>query len=234
MLEWKILLAFTALVAAGVAAALWRGADSRARLLRGQKDELEADLEAVTSELARERKSRGRQAEELAGLRKRADKAKKRGAKSTPAPLGTASRVQDLVVALEAAGRERDQIRAERDGLAADLAQLESRIEVEAQAASAQAAASEAALEPAAPDSGPQGHDEAPLAEARERLVKLENELQLAHQTQVRTRKRMATQDQLYAALRGELEAKKDRLRTQEEQLQRLQALKVAVLDRVD
>ena len=121
MLEWKILLAFIGLVAAGLAAALWRRADSRAQLLRGQKEKLEADLEAVASELEREKKSRGRQAEELASFRKRADKAKKRSAKSVPPPLGTASRVQDLVVALEDARRERDQIRAERDGLAADL-----------------------------------------------------------------------------------------------------------------
>lgn len=227
MLEWKILLAFAGLVATGLATLLWRGANSRALLLRGQKQELELELEAVRSELAREKKSRGRQAEELASLRKRADKAKKRSAKSAPAPLGTASRVQDLVVALEGAGRERDQIRAERDGLAGELARLESRIEVEARATQAQAAASEAAP----PDSDSQGSDEALLAETRERLVKLENELQLAHQTQARTRKRMANQDQLYAALRGELEIKKDRLRTQEEQLQRLQALEAAVLD---
>jgi chromosome segregation ATPase len=229
MLEWKILLAFAGLVATGLATLLWRGANSRELLLRGQKQELELELEAVRSELAREKKSRGRQVEELASLRKRADKAKKRSAKSAPAPLGTASRVQDLVVALEDAGRERDQIRAERDGLAGELARLESRIEVEARATQAQAQA--AASEAAPPDSDSQGSDDALLAETRERLVKLENELQLAHQTQARTRKRMANQDQLYAALRGELEIKKDRLRTQEEQLQRLQALKAAVLD---
>ncbi len=222
MLEWEILLALIGLGAAGLAVALWRGADSRARVLRGQKEKLEAKLEAVTSEFAREKKSRGRQAEELASFRKRSDKAKKRSAKSAPQPLGTASRVQDLVLALEEASRERDQIRTERDGLAAELARLKSRIAVEAQAA-----ASEAAL----PESGSQGSHEAELAEAGERLVKLENELQLAHQMQARARKRMANQDQLYAALRGELEAKKDRLRTQQEQLQRLQALKVAVLD---
>ncbi len=227
MLEWEILLALIGLGAAGLAVALWRGADSRARVLRGQKEKLEAKLEAVTSEFAREKKSRGRQAEELASFRKRSDKAKKRSAKSAPQPLGTASRVQDVVLALEEASRERDQIRTERDGLAADLARLKSRIAVEAQAARAQAAASEAAL----PESGSQGSHEAELAEAGERLVKLENELQLAHQMQARARKRMANQDQLYAALRGELEAKKDRLRTQQEQLQRLQALKVAVLD---
>ena len=231
MLEWEILLALIGLGAAGLTAALWRAADSRAQLLQGQKNELEANLKAVTSELAHEEKSRQRQAEEIANLRKRADKAKKRSAKSAAQPLGTASRVQDLVVALEDAQRERNRIGAERDALCAELSQLRSRMEVEARAARAQAAASEAALRPAQPESGSQASVEAPLAEARERLVKLESELQLAHQTTARARKRIANQEQLYAALRGELEAKKDRLRTQEEQLQRLQALKVAVLD---
>jgi hypothetical protein len=44
-------------------------------------------------------------------------------------------------------------------------------------------------------------------------------------------RKRMSNQEQLYASIRAELDVKKDRLRTQEEQLQRLQALKVSVVD---
>ncbi len=231
MLEWEILWALMGLGAAGLAAALWRSANSRAQLLRGQKQALEANLEAVTSELAREKKSRQSQAEELGSFRKRADRAKRRSTKSTPQPLGTASRLQDLVVALEDAGREREGLRAERDGLAADFARLKSRMQVEARAARVQAAAPVAATEPAVPESDSQNSQESELAEARERLVKLESELQLAHQTEARARKRMANQDQLYASLRGELEAKKDRLRTQEEQLQRLQALKVAVLD---
>ena len=39
----------------------------------------------------------------------------------------------------------------------------------------------------------------------------------------------MRTQDALYASLRGELEAKKDRLRTQQEELERLRALEVVL-----
>ena len=56
-------------------------------------------------------------------------------------------------------------------------------------------------------------------------------ELGIARGTEARMRKRMSNQEQLYASLRAELDVKKDRLRTQEEQLQRLQALKVAVID---
>jgi hypothetical protein len=44
-------------------------------------------------------------------------------------------------------------------------------------------------------------------------------------------RTKVRTQDQLYLVMRGELEAKKDRLRTQQEELERLQAFKVAVID---
>ena len=47
----------------------------------------------------------------------------------------------------------------------------------------------------------------------------------------VRLRKRVDNQERLYASVRAELEVKKDRLRTQEEQIQRLEALKVAVAD---
>ncbi len=53
----------------------------------------------------------------------------------------------------------------------------------------------------------------------------------LARQTEARMRKRMDNKEQLYASLRAELDVKKDRLRTQEEQMQRLQALKAAVLE---
>ena len=44
-----------------------------------------------------------------------------------------------------------------------------------------------------------------------------------------RMRKRVTNQEQLYASLRAELDVKKDRLRTQEEQIQRLQALQAAI-----
>ncbi len=69
------------------------------------------------------------------------------------------------------------------------------------------------------------------MASALEREKKLQSELEIARQSDLRVRKRMSNQEMLYASLRAELDVKKDRLRTQEEQLQRLQALKVAVID---
>jgi len=67
------------------------------------------------------------------------------------------------------------------------------------------------------------------LGEATELVAKMTEELKLAKETELRTRKRMNNQEQLYASVRAELDVKKDRLRTQEEQIQRLQAMKVVV-----
>jgi len=46
-----------------------------------------------------------------------------------------------------------------------------------------------------------------------------------------RLRGRLRTQESVYAQLRGELEAKKDRLKTQREELERLRAYKVTLID---
>jgi len=72
---------------------------------------------------------------------------------------------------------------------------------------------------------------QASLVQARARIEELSAEVEAARRTELRLRKRADNQEQLYASVRGELEVKKDRLRTQEEQLQRLRALKVAVLE---
>ncbi|MBW2496839.1 MAG: hypothetical protein JRF61_06150, partial [Deltaproteobacteria bacterium] len=64
-----------------------------------------------------------------------------------------------------------------------------------------------------------------------ERLSELEGQLDEARTNEARLRKRIARQEELYAALRGELEVKKDRLRAQTEQIERLQALKVTVVE---
>ncbi len=44
-------------------------------------------------------------------------------------------------------------------------------------------------------------------------------------------RQKLSTHEKLYVAIHGELAAKKDRLRGQTEELERLRALKVAVID---
>ena len=229
MLDLILLVAVVAVVGAVVFALLWRRAESGLRAREAEKDGLEASMRELELAVQKERKARSRQAEELAELRKRTDKAKRRQGKGVAQPMGTASRIQDLEEAGEKAALERDRLRAERDGLVEELAKLRTRIEVEVQARAKQSKPVAVAI--TSPDPVSTTIIEASLTEAKQRIGELESEAQLARQTEARLRKRMDNQDQLYASLRSELEVKKDRLRTQEEQLQRLQALKVAVLD---
>ncbi len=233
-----VLIGVTLAVVLGLAR-MWRSAEARASLLSADKEKLVGDREELTARLSREVQARKKQSGELAAQRKRVDKAKKRKAKGVPdLPLGTASRIGDLEDQIERVERERDRSRAEREQLAQQVAQLEARVEFSARAAEAASAAkleavtAVSAAESDAPVSG-SGLEavRAELSESRERASKLAEELEVAKQAEVRMRKRMNNQERLYASIRAELDVKKDRLRAQEEKIQRLQALKVAVAD---
>jgi hypothetical protein len=208
---------------------LWRRADARAATWEAKATTREAKAKRLGTELSRESQARKRQAEELTALRKRADKSKRRKMKGFDQPLGTSARIRDHETEVERLRLERDRALSEKQALTDSLSELESEL-----------ARSRRALEEAtAPRSIPEPSTlEAALEESRselasslEKATKLEDGLELARETEVRMRKRMRNQEILYASLRAELDVKKDRLRTQEEQLQRLQALKVAVLD---
>ena len=212
-----------AVIAATALTLLWRRAEARIVAQEEALEGLRSERESLTAGLSRERRARTEQGEELATLRKRVDKAKKRSARAEKGaadlPLGTASRIADLEAQIERVERERDRSRAEREQLAAQVGNLEARLEVARRPA-----------QPAAPPATPDAEREAArLAEAVERVDKLENQLELAKQSEVRMRRRMATQEQLYASIRAELDVKKDRLRAQEEKIQRLEALSAAV-----
>ena len=212
---------------------LWRTAEGRAAALEIEATGMAAKAERLGTELSKEARARRRQSEELANLRKRADKTKRRKNKGVDQPLGTSQRIRDHEAEVERVGFERDRANSERDEIAKSIADLE-----------LQLASSSRALEKAtAPRSEPTASEaeatalgaieesRGELASALERAKKLESELEIARQTEARMRKRMNNQEVLYASMRAELDVKKDRLRTQEELLQRLQALKVAVID---
>ena len=224
--EW-ILIVASLMAIAGIAY-LWRASEARAAQLSAANGKLESEREDLKVRLARESQARKKQADELAIHRKRADKIKKRETRTSPEqPLGTASRIADLESELGRALRERNQSQLEREQLASQIAKLEARIEVSARAAEVARATPVVTVEPPAdPD---QEALAAQLAERTERLGKLESELDEAKIAASRMRKRMSNQEQLYASVRAELDVKKDRLRTQEEQIQRLQALKASV-----
>ena len=60
-------------------------------------------------------------------------------------------------------------------------------------------------------------------------LGELRGELEKTRKDTSRLREKNKTQEQLYVSIRGELQAKKDRLRTQTEELERIRALKVVL-----
>lgn len=216
-------------------ARLWRSAEARAETLVGEVERLSEERADLVTRLSRDSAKQKKQADELAELRKRAEKTRKRQAKGAPdMPLGTAARIRDLEEQIVRVESERDRSRTEREALAAQVAQLEARAQVATRAESRPAPATPIAEDEAAPSSksgGPSGVEaiEAQLAESRARIAQLAAELSDARETEARLRKRVTNQEQLYASLRAELDVKKDRLRTQEEQIQRLQALKAAI-----
>jgi chromosome segregation ATPase len=229
MLDGTTWLALGVIAGALVLARLWRTAESRADRLQTEVETLAAEGKQLASSLSKEVQARKRQAEELATLRNKADKAKRRQAKPVDQPLGTTARIRDHEAQLERVQIERDRGNAERDVLVQEVGRLEARLAVSARALEDArapipvpiASETENALERVT----------AELATSREQVTKLNDELEVGRRTEGRMRKRTANQEQLYASLRSELDVKKDRLRTQEEQLQRLQALKVAVME---
>jgi chromosome segregation ATPase len=225
--------ALSLLLLLAVAAAAWLGyarqaVEKRRLALAAELEALEVERKDLLRRLDHEAQARKKQGEELAELRRRADKARRRAEKAPEAPLGTASRIRDVEVELERAQVALRRAELERDQHARSAAALQVErdalsLRVEDASAPARAAAEQGRIE--------LEQVRSELAAVREQCAKQGEELGLARQTEARMRKRMDNQEQLYASLRAELEVKKDRLRAQEEQLQRLQALKVAVVD---
>jgi len=240
---WAIGLAGGALLALGW---LWRRAEGRVARLAEQREQLESRCRELEASVERGEKARQRQAEELSSFRRKADKTRKRESRASPLPLGTAARVQDLEAAL--ARSERDRLRAEREceRLEQERSRLEGLLAVRARAPmppppppAAAAIGSELPATRAAVPASVEGISadelearvEAAQAADRKRISELEEALASRERDGARLKKRIANQEQLYAAVRAELALKKDRLRAQEEQIERLQALQVTLVD---
>lgn len=206
----------------------WRKAEKRSLDLAAAVAALEGERKDWIRRADHESHARKKQSEELAELRRRADKARRRAEKPPEAPLGTAARIRDIEVELERAQIALRRVEAERDQHArSEATLLAERDRLAKQLEDASAPARAAAEQGRAELERVQGE----LAAMREQHAKQSELLELARQTELRIRKRMDNQEQLYASLRAELDIKKDRLRAQEEQIQRLQALKAAVID---
>ena len=226
---WIVALVFGVL--SGLLAASWRRGAGRVAELEARAASLDAERARVEGALAKESAARAKLAEELAGHRRKADKARRREARTPEVPLGTATRIRDFeerIARAEAAG---ERLRAERDALAARVAELEAGRAADAERVrAAEAKPAPAPVVMPAPDAAAALEAlRGELAASQERVTKLEAEIEQARLVEARMRKRTSNQEQLYASLRAELDVKKDRLRAQEELIQRLQDRKSVV-----
>ena len=230
MIGWGLLASLGALTA--WLGWLWRKADAARSDLEASVAELVQSLDALQTKLARETEGRKRQAEELSDFRRRADKARRRSSRSQKPggdrPVGTATRMADLETRLAAAERDRDRARAECDRLSNEGEHLRAEASAARRLAETEARRSSEPVEVA---EGPTPVTAEASADLEARLEELGEALEASKRNEARLRKRMGTQEQLYASLRAELEVKKDRLRAQEERIQRLEAFRVVVSD---
>jgi chromosome segregation ATPase len=196
-----------------------------ATLLEERGQELEVTQKRLEQRSA-ELRARG---EEISELRKKHDKLKRRAGDEREEEKGAPARIRALETELEA---ERADSRAARDEIvrlhgeaeraAAELARVTGELE--------RARSSLAEVTPLADRSELDAlHRRAEAAE--EQRGKLSAELDGARRDAAKYKGRWETLDKTYLVLRGELELKKDELRTQRAEIERLRALEVVLVE---
>jgi chromosome segregation ATPase len=182
---------------------------------------LNGELRAAREQLEKASAKQRRSGDELADLRKRLDKLRRREGKGPKGPASTGTsgaQLQAVERELEETRQVRDAARSEATGLSLELTRL-------------RAERSEPPPERPSLDNAAIESLQASQREAAEQGDSRARELQAAATEIARLKGKVGTQESLYVSMRGELEAKKDRLRRQQEEIERLQALKVVVVD---
>jgi chromosome segregation ATPase len=193
----------------------------------GRAAELARDLDRVETELHDARQ----QLEKRAGAERR-----------------RADQERDTRRKLEKAKKRVNQVRAEQQEEMERVRQLETQLrQREAELKAMREELARASASPISPDRVKER--ETAIAEAKQALSNLttraekaeaaadaakiakEEATRMLEKEVARLRRKTATQETLYASIRSELEIKKDRLRAQTEELERLRAYKVAVID---
>jgi chromosome segregation ATPase len=205
-----VAIAIVAIARARAAARDAGDSDRKAESLRDQLTASRERLEDIESK-------RRRAGEELVDLRHKLDKAKKRATRTDGRPQhASPAGSQDFEKDLEIARQARDAAREEVQKLSDEVARLRSQVR------------SDAARKPILDNAAIEAlQGRATRLEAE--LGELAGELGQARKEAARLREKNKTQEQLYVSIRGELQAKKDRLRTQTEELERIRALKVVL-----
>ena len=213
------------LAVAGLAVGMFFFARARSAQSVLQKEreavfKLTEQLEDARSAREREVKQRGSHAAEVAELRKRLEKAKRRAAKAEPskATSEAASALSDLESQVEEARQARDEARQEAEGLSSELSRLRKSSSIP-----------QPPVEKPVLDNGAVANLQKELEAARSSLTQARAENEAREKTHQKLKRKVDTQELLYVSMRSELDAKKDRLRTQQEELERLMALKAVL-----
>ena len=199
-----------------------RSAAGEASKAWAENEKLSGDLKSVRDQLGKQSTKLAKHDEEVAGLRKRLDKAKRRGGASggSGGSGGGGESVSATLVEreaeLEEARQARDAARSEAEGLTDELRRLRTELAAKPQEEPSAESVELEELRQAG----------AKAAQALAESTQAQEELRAA---KARLKKKVDTQELLYVALRTELEAKKDRLRGQQELIERLQALEVSL-----
>ncbi len=208
-------------IAAAAAALLFqrvRTADASRAALGVELGAARSELEALQKRVEQTRTDLRSRGEELGELRKKHDKLKKRAGESLEEEKAQPARIRTLEAELLA---ERNDARAARD----EIVRLHGELErAGAELAREQARAAE--LVPPTSQGELEGLSRR-ATEAESKREKLAGELETARHDVAKYKGRWETLDKAYVILRGELELKKDEVRAQRVELERLRTLEV-------
>lgn len=210
----------------GVLAALFfnfraRASAGEASKAWAENEKLAGDLKAVREQLGKQSGKLAGHDEEVAALRKRLDKAKRRsGAAAASGNDGVPASPLELEAELEEARQARDGARSEAEALAAEVSRLRTKLAPKPEPEPE---------EKPTPETTELEELRAARTQAAADLAKSQEAQEELRRAKARLKKKVDTQELLYVAIRTELEAKKDRLRGQQELIERLQALEVSL-----
>lgn len=219
LLGWA--LSALAAIAAASLLARFRSESSRVAELRSELESLNGELTALEHKCEQQRDEHRRRGKELADLRKRLEKTKRSRGAARERERVEPGRIEELERTLELRSEDLTRAREELQQSHGELTRVHARLDRERETARGPRDEADARAREA---TASLGRTEADLSKAQEELGAVGRELQ-------RWRKRAENLDKVYMVLRGEHELAKDRLRNQEEELERLRALKVALVD---
>ena len=205
---------------------------ARARAARSALQQEQAAVSKLTNQLEGARnqretnaKSMANHAAEVAELRKRLEKAKRRAsqAASQGEKSVAASAFSELEAQLEEVRQSRDEARREARGLSEELSRLRK----------ASPAPPPTVEKPLLENSAVEDLQRE-LESAQSSLSQAQAENEAREKAHKKLKRKVETQELLYVSMRSELDAKKDRLRTQQEELERLMAIQAVLHESAD